>query len=124
MFVDEVEEAAHHPQQPGAQRSLPGLGEPSGQVLRGQLQRRLVEALLAREVVVHQGARDARGGGDLVDGDLVGRAVAEQFERDVDQLLPPLLDPHPATYPGSHTNTLTAGRGRGQDGGPGLSPAP
>ena len=79
---------------------------------RGELvgrtpQRGLVQALFAREVVVDERPRDARGRGYLVDGDLVGRAPAEQVEGDADQLLPPLLDAHPAAYPGSSCEHLT-----------------
>ena len=105
VLVDEVEEPAHHPQQPRAQRPLVRFHEPARQIVGGTPQRGLVQAEFAGEVVVDQRPGDARGRRYLVDGDIVGRAVAEQFERDADQLLPPLLDAHSAAYPGRHANT-------------------
>ncbi|MDQ0777735.1 hypothetical protein QF026_006201 [Streptomyces aurantiacus] len=71
MFVDEVEVAPHHPQQPCAQRAFLRLDETFRQVVRGALQGGLVQAEFAGEVVVHQRSRDARGGGYLVDGHVV-----------------------------------------------------
>src|SRR4051812_18296366 len=48
---------------------------------------RHVEVALAREVVVEQALRDPRGGGDVVDRDLVERALAEDVDAERDQLL-------------------------------------
>jgi hypothetical protein len=42
--------------------------------------------------------------------------LAEQFEGDADQLLPPLLDSHSAANPGTHANTLPIGSGRERTG--------
>ena len=51
-----------------------------------------VEMSLAREVVVEQALRDARGGRDLVDRDGVVRAGVEESSSEVEQLTPPLVD--------------------------------
>ncbi|SCD48006.1 hypothetical protein GA0115236_10856 [Streptomyces sp. IgraMP-1] len=38
---------------------------------------------------------------------VVGGAVAEQLQRNPDELLPPLLDTHSAARPGRHTEQTT-----------------
>ena len=53
-----------------------------------------VEVRLGREVVEHQGARDAGGGGHLVEGQLVDRPGLQQVQADVDQLLATIRGGH------------------------------
>ncbi len=99
VALHEVQVAAHHPVQPLGQRAVGRLLEPGGQLPAGPPQRLLVDRLLAREVVVDQRPGGARGGGDVVDRHLLRRAVAEQLQRDGDQLLAPLVDAQPPARP-------------------------
>ena len=68
----------------GRQRRV-GLGERE-QLVRLGADRREVEAALALEVVVEEALRDARGGGDVVDRELVVGVPGEQLATDREQL--------------------------------------
>ena len=86
----------------GVERGI-GLGA-LAQLARGLADDGHVEVALGREVVVEQALGDPGLRGDVVDGDLVVGALAEQLETDVDELAPA----------GVEIQTRTRGRGHGR----------
>ncbi len=94
VLGDEREIAVEHGGEPVGGRAGGRLHEAAEQLLGGAAQGRLVDLLPpAGEVAVDQWAGGARGGGDVVDRDVLRWAVAEQVQRGAEQLAPAFLDP-------------------------------
>jgi hypothetical protein len=90
MLADRVSEVAKTRTQPLDRRQLRIGLDPRAKALDQGREAGDVEALLAAEVLEDQAVGDAGGLRDLIDGDLVVVAIAEDLERGGEELEPAL----------------------------------